>query len=66
MIENKTENHIKVNIPDDRGDHGNKIQRHISSTLQNIELADEMLAETSDPKVLKQLQDKNKKREGAT
>lgn len=65
MTENKSTNHLKDNKPDDRSDNARRIQRNISSTLENIELGEEMIAETSDPKLMKQLHDKNKRRQDA-
>jgi len=58
MSENKS-----TNKPDDRSDNAKRIQRNISSTLQNVELGSEMIAETSDPKMMRELHDKNKRRQ---
>ena len=65
MTDNTTTNHLNANKPDDRSDNAKRIQRNISCTLQNVELGNEMIAETSDPKLLKQLHDKNKRRQEA-
>jgi len=51
--------------PDNRKDNVERIKRNIDSTLQNIELADEMIAKTSDDKTKKDLSEKNKRREKA-
>lgn len=48
--------------PDDRRDNVEKIQKNINSTIRNMELADEMIDETSDPKTRQALSDKNKRR----
>ncbi|WMJ79342.1 small acid-soluble spore protein Tlp [Clostridium sp. MB40-C1] len=51
--------------PDDRKDNVDKIQYNISKTIQNCELADEMIAETSDEKMKKTLKEKNVRRKEA-
>jgi len=48
--------------PDDRSDNVDKIQQNIDKTLMNMEAADEMIAKTDDPKVKKDLKDKNDRR----
>ena len=53
------------NNPDDRRDNVEKIQRNINYTLHNMELADEMIAETSDEKMKKTLKEKNERRRHA-
>ena len=58
-----TENNL--NNPDDRSDNAKRIQRNISCTLQNVELANEMIDETSDPNLMKELHNKNKRRQEA-
>ena len=65
MIENNSKNNLNKNKPDDRGDNAHRIQRNISATLQNIELGNDMIAEVSDPKLMKELHDKNKRRQEA-
>ena len=51
--------------PDDRRDNVAKIQKNINKTIENTELADEMIAKTSDEKMKKDLTEKNKRREKA-
>lgn len=51
--------------PDDRRDNVKKIQKHINHTIKNMELAEEMIAETDDPKTREDLIEKNKRRERA-
>jgi small acid-soluble spore protein (thioredoxin-like protein) len=51
--------------PDNRKDNVEKIQRNINSTLQNIELGEEMIAKTDDTKMAEDLKDKNKRRKNA-
>ncbi|NLO47124.1 MAG: small acid-soluble spore protein Tlp [Clostridiales bacterium] len=51
--------------PDDRRDNVDKIQRNIDSTMQNIRRTEEMLNNTSDDKMRKDLIDKNERREAA-
>lgn len=53
------------NKPDDRRDNVDKIQKNIDMTIQNMELADELILRTSDPKAKKDLCDKNARREQA-
>ena len=53
------------NKPDDRRDNVEKIQRNIDMTIRNMELADEMIAETPDEKTKKYLKDKNERRRQA-
>jgi small acid-soluble spore protein (thioredoxin-like protein) len=53
------------NKPDDRKDNVENIQKNINWTLHNMELADEMIAKTSDEKTKKDLSEKNKRRERA-
>ncbi|WP_251860000.1 small acid-soluble spore protein Tlp [Clostridium sp. Marseille-Q2269] len=53
------------NKPDDRRDNVDRIQYNIDKTIQNCELADEMIAETDDKKMKKTLIEKNKRREEA-
>ena len=64
MNENNSTN-LETNKPDDRSDNAERIKRNISSTLHNIELGNEMIAETSDPNLMKELHDKNKRRQDA-
>ncbi len=53
------------NNPDDRRDNVDRIQRNIDMTIHNIELADELMAKTSDPKLKRALKQKNARREQA-
>ncbi|MCG1024460.1 small acid-soluble spore protein Tlp [Dehalobacter sp.] len=51
--------------PDDRRDNVDRIQKNINHTIQNMELADEMIAKTDDPKSKKDLKGKNERRRDA-
>ncbi|RJE48105.1 MULTISPECIES: small acid-soluble spore protein Tlp [unclassified Dehalobacter] len=51
--------------PDDRRDNVDRIQKNINHTIQNMELADEMIARTNDPKSKKDLKEKNDRRRDA-
>ncbi len=51
--------------PDNREDNVENIQRNINYTIQNMEAADEMIAETTDEKMKKTLSDKNERRRQA-
>ncbi|MDD3364528.1 MAG: small acid-soluble spore protein Tlp [Syntrophomonas sp.] len=51
--------------PDDRRDNVDKIQNNIDHTIQNMEVAEEMLTLTDDPKKKKSLKDKNDRRRDA-
>lgn len=51
--------------PDDRKDNVDKIQYNIDKTIQNMELADEMIEKTDDAKTKKDLKCKNERREDA-
>ncbi|ABS33157.1 small acid-soluble spore protein Tlp [Clostridium botulinum] len=53
------------NKPDDRRDNVDKIQYNITKTIQNCELADEMIAKTDDEKTKKTLIEKNERRREA-
>ncbi|MBZ2174764.1 small acid-soluble spore protein Tlp [Schnuerera sp. xch1] len=48
--------------PDDRRDNVDKIQFKINKTIQNYELAEEMIAKTDDEKTKEELKEKNKRR----
>ncbi len=48
--------------PDDRRDNVDHIQKNIDSTIRNARLADDMIAQTSDPKAKEALEDKNVRR----
>lgn len=51
--------------PDDRRDNVDKIEYNIGKTIQNIELAKEMMEVTDDDKTKKDLKEKNRRREVA-
>lgn len=48
--------------PDDRRDNVDKIQNNIDHTIANMEAAEEMIAESDDPGVRKDLKAKNVRR----
>ena len=48
--------------PDDRSDNVERIQENIDNTLYNAELAEEIIANTPDLKVKRELQAKNQRR----
>jgi len=48
--------------PDDRRDNVEKIQQNMDCTIENIELANEMINETSDEKMKQTLAEKNRRR----
>ncbi|HCF70444.1 MAG TPA: small acid-soluble spore protein Tlp [Syntrophomonas sp.] len=51
--------------PDDRRDNVEKIQRNITSTIRNMEAAEEMMTKTDDKKTENNLADKNDQRRKA-
>ncbi len=51
--------------PDDRRDNVKKIQYNIGKTIQNMELADEMIEKTDDENTKKTLSEKNDRRKEA-
>lgn len=53
------------NKSDDRRDNVQKIQKHIDTTKQNMEAAEEMIASTDNEKVKKDLKEKNDRRNDA-
>ncbi|MEA4825253.1 MAG: small acid-soluble spore protein Tlp [Clostridium sp.] len=53
------------NKPDDRRDNVDRIQYNINKTIENCELAEEMIAETSDEEMKKTLTEKNTRRKEA-
>jgi small acid-soluble spore protein (thioredoxin-like protein) len=61
----KRRGEIMRNKPDDRRDNVDRIQYNIDKTIQNCELADEMIAETDDGNMKQTLEEKNKRRESA-
>ncbi|RDY22548.1 small acid-soluble spore protein Tlp [Romboutsia maritimum] len=48
---------------DDRRDNVEKIQYNIDSTIKNMNLANEMISKTDNPKTKQELEAKNKRRE---
>ena len=57
-------NNSKPN-PDDRRDNVDKIEFNIGKTIQNMELAEDMIEKTDDEKTKKELQEKNERRKEA-
>ncbi|MEL7658505.1 MAG: small acid-soluble spore protein Tlp [Bacillota bacterium] len=55
---------MKAN-PDNRKDNVEKIQRNIDMTIRNMELANDMMEKTDNPKTIKELRSKNERREQA-
>ncbi len=55
---------MKTN-PDNRKDNVENIQKNINMTIHNMELADEMIAKTDNPKTKEELGEKNERREDA-
>lgn len=53
------------NKPDDRRDNVEKLQEHITNTIQNIELAEETMSHASSSQMKEQIAAKNKRREEA-
>ncbi len=53
------------NKPDDRSDNVDKIQYNIDKTIQNYEIAEEVIGETDNEKTKKDLSEKNERREEA-
>lgn len=51
--------------PDDRSDNVKKIKNHIDHTIQNMEMAEDMIRVTDDEKAKRDLKEKNKRREDA-
>ncbi|HBT64077.1 MAG TPA: small acid-soluble spore protein Tlp [Ruminococcaceae bacterium] len=51
--------------PDDRRDNVEKIQYNINHTIENMELAEEMIEKTDDPKTRRDLKKKNERRKDA-
>ena len=51
--------------PDDRRDNVDKIEFNIGKTIQNMELAEEMIQKTDDKKMKQDLKEKNKRRDDA-
>lgn len=48
--------------PDDRRDNADKIQRNIDMTIHNMELAEDMMEKTDNPKTEAELHAKNERR----
>lgn len=55
----------KPNKPDDRRDNVSRIQDNIDDTIKNCRLTNEAISETDDPKIERDLTEKNKRREKA-
>ena len=53
------------NKPDDRRDNVDRIQDNISSTIQNIHRAEEMISKTDDEKMKATVTEKNERRDDA-
>ncbi len=51
--------------PDDRRDNVDRIQHNIDMTIRNMQLADEVIEETTDPKLKEELKAKNERRRQA-
>lgn len=51
--------------PDDRSNNVERIQKNIDWTIHNMELAEELIAETSDEKLKSRLEKKNERRRRA-
>jgi len=51
--------------PDDRSDNVKKIKRNIDMTIHNMEMADELIKETDNPKTKQELKEKNERRRDA-
>lgn len=51
--------------PDDRRDNVERLQKNINTTIENIEAAEEMIAETPDEKMKQTLTEKNERRRDA-
>lgn len=53
------------NKPDDRSDNVRKIKKNIDKTIHNMELAEEMMSKTDNPKTKDALAAKNERRSEA-
>jgi small acid-soluble spore protein (thioredoxin-like protein) len=51
--------------PDNRADNAAHIQKHIDDTVRNMRKADEMMRASDNEKTVKELSEKNKRREAA-
>lgn len=51
--------------PDDRRDNARKIRNNIDNTIENIELAEDMINTVDNPKTQRELQAKNDRRKEA-
>lgn len=51
--------------PDDRRDNARKIKTNIENTMENIELAEDMIEAVDNPKTKQELQAKNERRKEA-
>lgn len=61
-MKNKSDSKMSKPKPDDRSDNVEKIQYNINRTIQNYELAEEMIAKTGDEKTKEALKEKNERR----
>jgi len=59
------ENIMNKPKPDDRSDNAERIRKAIDATKQNMEAAEEMIAETSDESTKRDLSAKNERRKAA-
>lgn len=55
----------KKHKPDDRRDNVDKIKDHIDHTIQNMEIAEDMMRATDNRQTKSELKEKNKRREDA-
>jgi len=51
--------------PDDRRDNVDRIQENIDCTIRNINLGEEMIEQTDNPKTKQEIEAKNERREQA-
>ena len=64
-MKNKADDRNVKHKADDRRDNVEKIQFNIDNTIENMEMAEEMIANTGDKKIKKDLLAKNKRRQDA-
>ncbi len=53
------------NNPDDRRDNVDRIQKNIDMTIRNMELGEELISKTSNPRMRQNLIEKNERRRQA-
>lgn len=53
------------NKPDDRSDNVERIQENIDNVIENINLANDMIEKTDDQKAVRDLEERNQRRERA-